>query len=91
MAYAIMINENEDYTMGRPESFHLWLVKFPCAMALHLLLYPEVFNGLALMKFTNDECDQFVEYGSEISWVLALVQVLIALLGEFVNIFLLLT
>jgi hypothetical protein len=46
------------------------LVKFPCALALHLYLYPEVENGMVIMKFTNNNPELFYGYGSEISFTL---------------------
>mgnify|MGYP001080640693 FL=1 len=41
------------------------------------------------MKFSNQQCDQFVPCGSEISYVLGLSQVFIALFCQFVNIYML--
>jgi len=54
MGYAIIINEGELFDVEFPHSFHLWLIKLPCAVALHLFLYPEVARGMNLMKFTNN-------------------------------------
>jgi uncharacterized membrane protein len=53
MLYAINTNENCDYTPNVAHSFAVWIVKFPCAVALHFFLYPEVANGMAVMKFAN--------------------------------------
>ena len=33
----------------------VFFVKFPCALALHLEIYPEIAKGLNLMKFANNE------------------------------------
>jgi hypothetical protein len=54
MLYAIEINEEGEYTPNISHNFAVWLVKFPCSVALHFLLYPEVANGMAVMKFTNN-------------------------------------
>ena len=57
MLYAISINEEGEYTPNISHNFAVWLVKFPCSVALHFLLYPEVANGMAIMKFANNQCD----------------------------------
>jgi ACR3 family arsenite efflux pump ArsB len=54
MLYAITINEESEYTPNISHNFAVWLVKFPCAVALHFMLYPEVANGMAVMKFSNN-------------------------------------
>lgn len=54
MLYAININEEGEYTPNISHNFAVWLVKFPCSVALHFLLYPEVANGMAIMKFCNN-------------------------------------
>ena len=38
-----------------PDSLIVLLVKFPAGIALHLVLYPEVEQGMSLMKFANNE------------------------------------
>lgn len=48
------------------------IVKFPCAIALHLVLYPEVRKGMRIMKFSNNQYDQFVSGGSEISFFIGM-------------------
>ena len=89
MLYAMWTNENGDYTPNIAHSYAVWIVKFPCAVALHFFLYPEVANGMNIMKFANQQCDLFVPYGSEISFILGLISVSTALLCEFVNIYML--
>ena len=36
------------------DNFKVFFVKFPCAIALHFCLYPEVAKGMNLMKFANN-------------------------------------
>ena len=48
-------------------SFAVFFVKFPCATALHLKLYPEVAKGMNVMKFANNEKEQFVRRGAAIA------------------------
>ena len=74
-----------------PRSFLVFYVKLPCAIALHFCLYPEVAKGMNLMKFANNQCDQFVEYGSEVSFGVGFIQVFTALLAEYINIKLLIS
>lgn len=85
MNYAIITNENGDYTPSLSHSFAVFYIKFPCAIALHFYLYPEVAKGMNLMKFANNQVDSFVTHGSEISFVIGLVQVLMALTAELIN------
>lgn len=85
MNYAIMTNENGDYTHSISHSFAVFYIKFPCAIALHFYLYPEVAKGMNLMKFANNQHKMFVPGGSEISFVIGLVQVLMALTAEILN------
>ena len=40
--YAITTNENNDYQNKFAHSIMLFVVKFPCAIALHLMLYEEI-------------------------------------------------
>ena len=42
MLYTIYYNETGEYTRHFSSEFVVILVKFPCAVALHLYLYPEV-------------------------------------------------
>lgn len=53
MLYAMWTDEAGAYTPNIAHSFAVWIVKFPCAIALHFFLYPEVANGMAVMKFAN--------------------------------------
>lgn len=84
--YAMQIDEDGEYTPKISTNFAVWLVKLPCAAALHFLLYPEVANGMSIMKFANNQCEQFVPGGSEISYVLGFLQVFGAVFCEGLNI-----
>jgi hypothetical protein len=65
--------ENEkDKREWHGESFNLFIVKFPCCIALHFVLCPEVAKGMELMKFANNHPDYFVQYGSEIAYCIGL-------------------
>lgn len=89
MFYAIWSNEGDQYTPNIAHSFAVWFVKFPCTLALHFVLCPEVTAGMNLMKFANNQPDQFVRYGSEVSYWLGLNQVFSALFCEGICIYLL--
>ena len=64
MTMAIIENEGGEY--GRVYAGSVWVlyVKLPCALALHFYLYPEVQKGMQIMKFSNNQPEQFVENGS---------------------------
>lgn len=51
--YSLNINEAHFYDRKVSHSFELYLVKFPTLIALHLLLSPEVANGMNIMKYAN--------------------------------------
>jgi hypothetical protein len=53
MLFAIFTDEAGEYTPNIAHSYAVWIVKFPCAIALHFYLYPEVSNGMNVMKFAN--------------------------------------
>jgi len=57
MLWAIASNENGDYAAELAHSSVVFYVKFPCAVALHLVLYPEVAKGMSIMKFANNQHD----------------------------------
>lgn len=79
--------EEEELEMS--DSFLVFYVKLPCAIALHFCLYPEVAKGMNLMKFANNQSEQFVQYGAEISYFIGFIQVFTALVTEYINISLL--
>jgi hypothetical protein len=67
----------------------LFLVKIPCSIALHLLLYPEIDRGLALMKFTNNNPEKFIKGGAIVSYLIGLLIMLIGCFAEIVNLLML--
>lgn len=82
-------NEGGLYTPNIAQHFTLFFVKFPCALALHFFLYPEVADSLTLMKFAVNEPQQFVNSGSEIAFILGFVRCCNAIFCEGINIFML--
>ena len=54
-------------------TYIVFFVKFPCAIALHFALYPEVHKGMEIMKFANNDCDLFVENGSQIAYTIGFI------------------
>lgn len=55
--YGIITNEGGFYTEFIPDTHALWFIKFPCAIALHFCLTPQISCGLAIMKFANNQSD----------------------------------
>ena len=48
-----MIEEHHgDYVFA--ESYTVFVVKFPSAVCLHFVLYPEVMQGMNIMKYANN-------------------------------------
>lgn len=56
---------------------------------MHFSLYPEVAKGMNLMKFANNQCHMFVEWGAVIAYGIAFIQVFTAVVAEYINIHLL--
>ena len=52
MVYAVAMNEGGNYVTIVPQNWPLWGCKFLSAIALHFMLYPEVADGMTLMKFS---------------------------------------
>ena len=87
--YAWKTNENKEYTNEPDHSLMLNLVKVPCIVALHFVLTPDVDNSLKIMKFANNQAHQFVRNGSEIVFMLGLVQSLISVFNLAIGVILL--
>lgn len=51
MFYSMLTSE--EYKAEFSHSFDVYFVKLPCAIALHLCLYPEVAAGMNIMKVAN--------------------------------------
>ena len=84
--YGIFTNEEEEYNPYIPDTHMLWFIKFPCAIALHFTLTPQIQCGMEIMKFANQQWEQFVPNGSAISFMLGLIQVFTGVLCTFCNI-----
>ena len=52
--YAMHTNEENQYDNTFAHSYALFYVKFPCCVALHFYLSPEVQKGMRIMKFSNN-------------------------------------
>jgi len=89
MCYAIYRNEGGEYGLKFKPELMLYVIKLPCAIALHLVLYPQIDQGLRLMKFANNSPDSFVTHGSYIAFLLGFIGMLTAVVAETVNIYLL--
>jgi hypothetical protein len=57
--YTAFIDEGKGLPMANtfPQNPIVLLVKFPCAIALHLFLYPQVETAMGIMKFANNQSD----------------------------------
>jgi len=54
-------------------TFKVFMVKLPCATALHFVLFPEISKGMNLMKFANNESKQFIKKGANYAYLLGLI------------------
>jgi len=54
MYYSIRYIEKEEHHHHEEDYLPVLIVKFPCAIALHLSLYPEVRKGMVIMNFANN-------------------------------------
>jgi hypothetical protein len=69
MLYSMMYGEEEE-NFGFARSYAVFVVKFPSAICLHFVLYPEVMQGMNIMKYANNQVDNFVEGGDQISFII---------------------
>ena len=89
MLHSLMINEGGEFGHTFTNSFTVLLVKFPCAVALHLCLFPEVMSGMTIMKFSNNQPELFENNGSEIAFLIGFMQYFTAVFCEIINIYML--
>ena len=87
--YAIKSNEYDQFAGHFPENYALFIVKVAASYALHLALYPGIQHALTIMKFSNNEIDQFVPGGSEIAFLLGFIKLTMILVAEFLNLWML--
>ena len=84
-----IFRDGSEFDTHMTHSFALFFVKYPCALALHIILYPEVSRGMMIMKYANNQPESFVRYGSEIAFMIGFIQATLAIVAEFINILLL--
>jgi hypothetical protein len=87
--YAINTNEYDQFAGHFPENYALYIVKVASSYALHLALYPVIQHALTIMKFSNNEIEQFVPGGSEIAFFLGFIKLAMTLFAEFLNLWML--
>jgi hypothetical protein len=87
MLYSMVYQHGDDYPFA--SSYTVFVVKFPSAVCLHFVLYPEVMQGMNIMKYTNNQAHLFTENGSEVSFMIGLLQFLTAIYCEGINCWLL--
>jgi len=80
---------NHDGNYPFASSYTVFIVKFPSAICLHFVLYPEVMQGMKIMKYSNNQSHLFVDHGSEISFVIGVIQFFTAIYCEAINCWLL--
>ena len=57
MFWSLLQEEDEDITFKFTPLRSVLIVQLPCAIALHLMLYPEVYLGMKIMKMANNQHD----------------------------------
>lgn len=65
----------------------LYIVRFVCSVALHIMLYPEVRKGMIIMKYVNNHPHKFRT--SFIPFMLGFLQYFSSIFAEFLNIYML--
>jgi len=49
-----MVYGNDEEGFGFATSYAVFIVKFPSVICLHFVLYPEVMQGMNIMKYANN-------------------------------------
>lgn len=86
VAFAVFYDENGEFTVRQAHSYEGFLIKIPCILALHFFLSPEVENAMNIMKFANQQTDQFIPGGSELCFALGLTQMILVLIMVCISI-----
>lgn len=89
MLWSLISNVLGEYSQHFTNDFIVLLVKFPCTVALHLFLFPEVQTGMKIMKFANNQPHLFTGTGAEISFFIGFMQVITSIYCEAINLYLL--
>jgi hypothetical protein len=64
MLWAMSTHEGNNYYPRTSQTWALFGCKFLSAIALHFMLYPEVADGMTVMKFAVSSFDQFIDQHS---------------------------
>ena len=83
MLYSLTCQEAEYFQF--PENYAVYIVKCPCVIALHFVLYPEVNHGMTIMKYANNHHHKFILWGSEISFCIGFIQFMTAIYCYVIN------
>ena len=83
------MNFEGDYRPTLATNFGLFVVKFAAMFALHLLLTPRVRNGLNIMKYANQNPEQFTTDGAVYAYCIGLFETIISMFCIYINIYLL--
>ena len=89
MLHSLITNEGGEFGHTFSTDYTVLHVKFPCAVALHLCLYPEVMSGMTIMKFSNNQPELFENNGSQIAFFIGFMQYLTAVFCECINLYML--
>ena len=89
MLWSMIDNVNGEYSQHFTAQFIVLLVKYPCTVALHLFLFPEVQTGMKIMRFANNQPHLFTGTGAEISFAIGFMQVVTSVYCEGINLYLL--
>ena len=76
-----------EFDITPAKTFTLQSVRFVCAVALHVMLYPEVKKGMQIMKYSNNHEHLFRE--SYMPFLIGFMQYSTAVLATLVNMYLL--
>ena len=57
MLNTLIYQEDPEMVPVFSPSANVLLVKFPCSVALHLYLYPEVMQGMKIMKYADNQTE----------------------------------
>ena len=76
-----------NYKFFAANTYRLQVVRFACAIAMHLILYPEVDKGMKIMKFSNNHFEMF--NSPNLAFLVGYMQFFTSIFAEFINIWLL--
>ena len=92
MSYQVsryLLHNTGEFKISMPDDFILFVVKLPCAVALHLSLYPSVEMGMNIMKLVSEHSSMFVKGSIPPCFLVGFLQFFTGVFCQSINLYML--